>query len=254
MRSFGAQRPGRRVKIETADLAGVVVATPEGRLELASHTALRDGLLELAADAPVALVVRLGAGFVVPSATMLPVFTTVWTKVSQWPDIPMTLLAETGELREKLRSSGVSRFVRTVGDLKEAIEAVRRPPRRRSRRVPLPCSPTAPLMARAVVREACELWDLPEITDDAVLVASELVENAVRHANSEPLLRVELRDSGLALAVRDDDPAPPVMTAPNPDVPAHRGVQLVDRISVAWGCAPSAGGGKIVWAVLGLSE
>ncbi len=240
------------MKIETTEFAGVVVATPAGRLELASYAALRDGLLKLAADAPVALVLRLGAGFEVPSATMLSVFTTVWMKVSQWPDIPMALLAETGEHREKLRSSGVSRYVRTVGDLQEAIDAVQQPPRRRSRCVPLPCSPTAPLLARAVVREACELWDLPEITDDAVLVASELVENAVRHANSAPVLRVELRDSGLALAVRDDDPAPPLMSAPSSAVPRHRGVQLVDQISVAWGCAPSSGGGKVVWAVLGL--
>jgi hypothetical protein len=31
-------------------------------------------------------------------------------------------------------------------------------------------------------------------------------------------------------------------------------VQLVDRISIAWGCTPSSDGGKIVWAVLGLRE
>ncbi|WP_112277112.1 ATP-binding protein [Lentzea terrae] len=238
------------MKLETADFAGVVVATPVGRLDLVSYSALRDGLLKAAADAPLGLVVRLGSGFEVPSLAMLSVFTTVCVKVSQWPDIPMVLLAET-QHREDLRASGVTRFVRTVADLEEAWKAVEQPPPCQFRRVPLPNSPTAPIMARAVVREACELWDLPALTEDAVLVVSELVENAVRHARSESLLRIELRPSGLSLAVQDDDPAPPVLEWPDLDVPGHRGVQLVARISVAWGCAPSSDGGKIVWALLG---
>lgn len=241
------------MNIETVDLAGVVVATPAGRLDLASYTPLRDGLLKLAADTPLALVVRLGPGFEVPSATMLSVFATVGMKVSQWPDIPMVLLAETSEHRDRLRTSGVARFVRTTDDIKEALHAAERPPLRRFRNVPLPHSPAAPIMARAVVREACEVWGLPRTIDDALLVVSELVENAVRHAHSESVLRVELRPSGLSLSVRDNDPSPPVLESPGPEVPGHRGVQLVDRVSVAWGCAPSSDGGKIVWAVLGLS-
>lgn len=243
-----------RMKVETENLAGVVVATPAGRLDLVSYAALRDDLLKIAADTPVAVVVRLGSGFEIPSTAMLAVLTRVWTKVAQWPGIPMVVLAETSEHREDLRTSGVARFVRTAQDLKEALNTVEQPPHRRFRRVPLPCSPAAPIMARAVVREACEQWDLAEVADDAVLVVSELVENAVRHARSESVLRVELRPHGLSLAVRDDDPAPPVLEWPDPDVPGHRGVQLVDRISVAWGCVPSSAGGKIVWAVLGLRE
>jgi anti-sigma regulatory factor (Ser/Thr protein kinase) len=242
------------MKLETAGFAGVVVATPVGRLDLLSYSSLRDDLLKLAADAPLALVVRLGRSFGVPSRTMLSVFTTVWTKISQWPDIPMVLVAETHEHREELRASGISRFVRTAEDLEEAFKAVEQPPDRRFRRVSLPNSPTAPIMARSVVREACELWDLPRLTDDAVLVVSELVENSVRHAHSESVLRIELRPRGLSLAVRDHDPTPPVLEWPHPDVPGHRGVQLVNRISDAWGYTPSSDGGKIVWAVLGRRE
>ncbi|RAS62273.1 anti-sigma regulatory factor (Ser/Thr protein kinase) [Lentzea atacamensis] len=240
------------MKIKTENLAGVVVATPEGRLDLASYVSLRDGILKVAADAPLALVIRLGAGFEAPSRTMLSVFTTVCMKVSQWPDIPVVILAETREHRDELCTSGVTRFVRTAPDLEGALKAVEQPPQRRFRRIPLPCSPTAPTMARAAVREACELWGLGRLTDDAVLVVSELVENAVRHARSESVLRVELRPTGLSLAVRDNDPAPPLLESPGPDVPGHRGVLLVSRISVAWGWAPSSDGGKIVWAVLGL--
>jgi hypothetical protein len=242
------------MRIETADLAGVVVAAPEGRLDLASYPVLRDGLLKLASEAPLSLVVRLGPGLEVPSPAMLSVFTTVATRISQWPGIPLVLLSETNEHHDQLRTSGVARFVRTTGDLREALHAAERPPLRRFRHVPLPNSPAAPIMARAVVREACELWDLPSLIDDAVLVVSELVENAVRHAHSESVLRVELRPSGLSLAVRDNDPAEPALESPGPRVPGHRGVQLVAKVSVAWGCTPSSDGGKIVWAVLGLRE
>ncbi|MGW4207545.1 ATP-binding protein [Lentzea sp. NPDC004789] len=240
------------ISIETTDLAGVVVATPAGRLDLASYSSLRDGLLKLAADEPLALVVRLGEGFEVPSRAMLAVFTTVWMKVSQWPDIPMALLAEGHDHFEELHTSGVARFLPTTRTLGEALKAVDRPPCRRYRRMSLPCSPAAPLMARAAVRDACAQWELPRISDDAVLVVSELVENAVRHARSESTLRIELRPRGLSLAVQDHDPSPPLLESPERNVPGHRGVQLVDRISVAWGCTESSDGGKIVWAVLGL--
>lgn len=239
------------MKIETVNLAGVVVATPEGRLDLTSYISLRDGLLELAADAPRAVVVRLGEGLEVPSTAMLSVFTTVWMKVSQWPNIPMTLLAETDEHHADLHASGIAQLVRTVEDLEEALEAVDPPPHRR---VPLPCSPSAPTIARAIVREACVQWNLPKLVADAVLVVSELVENAVRHARSKSVLRIELRTGGLSLAVHDEDPAPPVLGSPDPDAPGHRGVQLVDRISAAWGFAPLSDGGKIVWAILAVRE
>jgi len=239
------------ITIETAELAGVVVATPVGRLELTSYPSLRDGLLKLAVDEPLALVVRLDERFEVPSAAMLSVFTTVWTRISRWPDIPLVLITDDDHL-EELRTSGIARSMPTTRTLAEALRAVEQPPERRIRRVALPCSPTAPLLARAAVREVCGQWELPRISDDAVLVVSELVENAVRHGRSASTLRIELRPHGLRLAVRDDDPAPPVLESPEWNMPGHRGVQLVDRISVAWGCVPSFDGGKIVWAVLGL--
>ncbi|WP_086661764.1 ATP-binding protein [Lentzea kentuckyensis] len=242
------------MRIETANLAGVVVATPVGRLDLVSYPVLRDCLLRLAADTPAALVVRLGLAFEAPTRTMLSVFTTVRLKISQWPDIPVVLLAETDRHRDDLRTSGVARFLRVAGALTDVLDVVTSPPHRRFRRVPLPNSPAAPLLARAVVRDACAEWDLPRLRDEAVLVVSELVENAVRHARSASVLRVELRPAGLSLAVRDNDPTPPLLEYPDRDVPGHRGVQLVARISVAWGFAPSSDGGKTVWAVLGPSE
>ncbi|GLY50374.1 ATP-binding protein [Lentzea sp. NBRC 102530] len=240
------------VRVETTDLDGVAVATPEGTLDLASYPRLRDDLLKLAVGAPAALVVRLGPGFTAPSRAMLSVFTTVWMRISQWPGIPVVLAAETELHRHDLKRSGVSRHVLTTTDLGSALDRAAEPPLRRYRRLSLPKSLVAALLAREEVRQACAEWQLPALVDDALVVVSELVENAVRHAGSEPVLRIELRPSGLSLAVHDGDPAPAVLTASQSGVPGHRGLELVDRLCVAWGTTPSPDGGKIVWAVLGL--
>ncbi|GHH40656.1 ATP-binding protein [Lentzea cavernae] len=238
------------ISVQTTELAGVVVATPVGRLDLSSYPALRDGLLKQAAGVPDAIVVRLGPDFESASRAMLAVFTTVWMKISQWPDVPMVLVTETEKHRHDLRRSGVARHVATATDLRTALQRAEEPPPRRYRRISLPNSLVAALMAREEVRNACEDWDLPALVDDALLVVTELVENAVRHAGSESVLRIELRASGLSLAVRDDDPGPLVTTASRPGVPGHRGLELIDRMSLAWGTSPSFDGGKIVWAVL----
>jgi anti-sigma regulatory factor (Ser/Thr protein kinase) len=242
------------IRFETATLAGVVIATPVGRLELGTYAELRDGLLKYASDEPCALIVRLGPGFEVPGHAMLAVFKTVWTRISRWTGIPVVLLAKTEAHLATLRSSGVSRFVCTTTDLKQALEAAELPPHHGFLRVPLPNSPTAAMTARTVMRDTCRDWDLAEVVDDAVLVVSELVENAVRHARSEPVLRIEQRPRGLSLAVRDTSPELPRLNTADPEVPGHRGVQLVDQLSAEWGCLPSSDGGKIVWAVLGSAQ
>lgn len=241
------------ISVETTELNGVVVATLVGRLDLASYASLRDGLLKQAAGTPAALVVRLGPDFVAASRAMLSVFTTVWMRVSQWPDIPVVLVAETDLHRHDLRRGGVSRHVATAHDLASALDRAALPPPRRYRRMSLPNSLVAALVAREEVRNACEEWQVPALLDDALVVVTELVENAVRHAGSEPLLlRIELHPSGLSLAVRDGAAAPPVLTTSRPGVPGHRGMEMIEKLCAAWGATPSLDGGKIVWAALGL--
>ncbi|MFD5827722.1 ATP-binding protein [Lentzea sp. NPDC060358] len=234
--------------VRTSELAGVVVATPVGRLDLSTYAALRDGLLKQAAAVPLAIVVRLGPDFESASRAMLAVFTTVWMRISQWPGVPLVLVAETEEHHSDLRRSGVTRHVATATDLEATLDRAEQPPLRRYRRLTLPKSLVAALIAREEVRVACAEWELPGLVDDALLVVSELVENAVRHSGSEPALRIELRASGLSLAVRDDNPEPPVTRS----AAQHRGLDLVGRTSVAWGTMPSYDGGKVVWAVLAL--
>jgi anti-sigma regulatory factor (Ser/Thr protein kinase) len=115
--------------------------------------------------------------------------------------------------------------------------------------------PTAVRAARDLAAQACRTWQLPELQDDAVLIMSELVANAVDHAATDFVVTIFRRGDRLHLAVRDGDPRYPFMdvaadTTPSAPVAVRgRGLRLVHTIATAWGAIP-ARGGKVVWATL----
>lgn len=72
--------------------------------------------------------------------------------------------------------------------------------------------------------------------DQAKLLFTELVTNAVRHAGPPILLGVECVESdGVVLSVSDGDPALPVTTVADPVDLGGRGVHLVELLSRDWG-------------------
>jgi anti-sigma regulatory factor (Ser/Thr protein kinase) len=109
---------------------------------------------------------------------------------------------------------------------------------------------SAPRRARLFVHETSRSWDLDTVDDDAALVASELVGNAVVHAHTSCTLDMRLDRLGLTIAVRDYDyrgPLVPLVCSAT----GHReyGLFLVSSISRAWGVSPTENG-KSVWALL----
>lgn len=121
----------------------------------------------------------------------------------------------------------------------------------------LPCAPASAAVARQHVAHACR--DLGrEFHDVAVLLASELVGNAVEHARSRDIhLVVDHGETRFRVEVHDDLPDDlPVAPAPQPQVdelaPRGRGLMLVERLAAEWGVAPSPRGGKQVWFQLRL--
>jgi anti-sigma regulatory factor (Ser/Thr protein kinase) len=89
-----------------------------------------------------------------------------------------------------------------------------------------------------------------EILDDALLLISELVTNAVRHGSPPILLALECDGEGLRVRVRDGAPALPRPRDSIPEDEGGRGLALVDALSDAWGAEPVVdehGGGKSVW-------
>jgi anti-sigma regulatory factor (Ser/Thr protein kinase) len=112
--------------------------------------------------------------------------------------------------------------------------------------------------ARARVRQLLWEWDYAELAEDASVVVSELVTNAViASAELRPAIapmRVWLGSDTtcVLVAVADASPRPPVLLKLAPDAEGGRGLALVDALSTRWGWYPvrpaSAGPVKVVWA------
>jgi anti-sigma regulatory factor (Ser/Thr protein kinase) len=102
--------------------------------------------------------------------------------------------------------------------------------------------------ARRFVSEALSGWGLPpETVDDAVLLTSELVGNAVRHCQGETSVRVSWRGDRIRIEVRDNEARAPVLHSElSYDAENGRGLHLIDVLALSWGWRP-VGPGKEVW-------
>jgi anti-sigma regulatory factor (Ser/Thr protein kinase) len=102
-------------------------------------------------------------------------------------------------------------------------------------------------VARQFVRRTLRSWRIEgEVEADAVLLASELITNAVLHARTG--IRVVLHTDGAALRVSvfDENPRLPTYEACSPEATSGRGLSLVQGMAGAWGVQRSDGG-KVVW-------
>jgi anti-sigma regulatory factor (Ser/Thr protein kinase) len=85
--------------------------------------------------------------------------------------------------------------------------------------------------------------------DDALLVLSELVTNAIVHAGDGCTIDVRHSDGLLRLEVRDWSPHEPVVRSVAPTDVGGRGLHVVDALADEWGWELMADG-KRVWAVV----
>lgn len=116
-------------------------------------------------------------------------------------------------------------------------------------RIDLTASPEAAGVARRFVRAHSD--SLPaDSLNDAQLLVSELVTNAVRHGRPAISLVLNLDPPLIGVAVHDEgDLLPPVApVSPGTDQPGGRGLMIVDRLSSTWGVLPDdQPPGKTVW-------
>lgn len=92
-----------------------------------------------------------------------------------------------------------------------------------------------------------------DVIDDAMLLTSELVNNASRHGRPALQVTVRVRPPTLHVTVADREDALPVLPArnPYPTQTSGRGLILVQNLAAAWGVAPlRPGPGKTVWFTL----
>ncbi|TDF46106.1 PAS sensor protein [Streptomyces sp. WAC05374] len=106
--------------------------------------------------------------------------------------------------------------------------------------------------ARRLVRERLAGWGLDEHAETARLLVSELVTNAVRHADGARRIEVRLvRADALLCEVTDDGHTLPTLLEPMPADEYGRGLRVVSALAGEWGVS-RAGRGTSVWFELPL--
>jgi anti-sigma regulatory factor (Ser/Thr protein kinase) len=86
------------------------------------------------------------------------------------------------------------------------------------------------------------------MVDDVVLVVSELVTNALVHAQTPFKVTVQVLEQMLLLEVEDGSPTAPFLVGARVLDTGGRGVAIVNLLSHDWGVDASTDGGKSVWA------
>ncbi|MGY6026987.1 ATP-binding SpoIIE family protein phosphatase [Streptomyces spinosirectus] len=112
---------------------------------------------------------------------------------------------------------------------------------------------------RHYVREVLERWGSEALLDDLQLMLSEVVTNALIHAQSDVDIRMRRHADGVRVEVQDSSPQPPIPTvilandAMNAEAESGRGLLIVDALATAWGSSP-AGRGKTTWIEMTLPQ
>ncbi|MFI6001981.1 ATP-binding protein [Streptomyces sp. NPDC051366] len=130
----------------------------------------------------------------------------------------------------------------------------------RTRRLALGGTANAVTRCRDFTRQALAEWCWPpdpvdvgtsrsELTDDALLLVSEVVANACLHAGGPTSLVLRCTAERVRIEVTDESPAAPrAGRRIDPSRPGGHGLLIVERVGRNWGWNPAvAGPGKSVW-------
>jgi anti-anti-sigma regulatory factor/anti-sigma regulatory factor (Ser/Thr protein kinase) len=236
---------------------GCVIVAFSGSIDLFTVSRIQRTLVKDLSEQPYALICDLSG-----VQHLDPVCATIFSTVanhpsSRWPTTSFLLCGAQPPVAEILgRLRVVPHFLPLYATLEEALDAaIDRPPYLRDELLLAP-TPTAAAAARGFVRDILGYWQpaLPDsaVLERAVLVANELVTNAVVHARTDLWLRLELRGDWLHIAVRDGSPRLLRLVTVNSEAEGGRGLPLVEQFARAWGVHHHPAGGKVVWCTLKL--
>jgi anti-sigma regulatory factor (Ser/Thr protein kinase) len=171
-------------------------------------------------------------------------------------DVAIDLREESPETRVFVLRSGEPRVPTTAVD--GVIDRAMRPTRvvaeisavlqRATRTVAaeLPRDLASAATARRLTREATAAWGVGGLDDTLALLATELVANAVRHADSTAEIAIRLEDDVVRVEIRDRSSEVPTPGSLVSQRESGRGLALVEALSDAWGIEPHDDG-KSVW-------
>lgn len=252
----GAVAPRRWPPVTSERVVRVVVIGADASLRRAVREALADRAdVELVAEAdgsPGAVavatagrpdVVVLEPGPAGPGGGEL-----VATLRAQAPDARIVVLSGNVPGRRTAYAWGAGPVVRDV-DLEHLTRVVRVPGPQPEAGIELPGDSSSVAAARRFVAATLEAWGCGEVVGPAVLVTSELVTNAWRHAGAGCRLRLVRQATVVRIEVADAAPSPPEPRRVAEDDEGGRGLLIVSALSAAWGVDP-AERGKVTWAEL----
>ena len=241
-----------QIKHSTRD--GYLVVTLTGQISPSTAPHIQRGLLKDLAEQPPAIICDLSG-----VDTLDPVCATIFATLanhptSRWPATSLLLCGAQPAVAQILRSLRVPYFLPLYASLDQALGQVSARPAYLRQELRLAPRPTAPAAARLFVGETLQDWRLgqpdEELSEQAQLLADELVTNAVVHARTDLRLRLELHGELLHLAVHDRDPRP---LRPGPaarDSEGGRGLVVIAQVAKIWGVHRHPEGGKVVWCIL----
>ena len=100
---------------------------------------------------------------------------------------------------------------------------------------------------RRFVAETLQDWQVDEaFIEPVILVANELVANAIVHARSAPVLSLAETGADLTVRVADNSPSEPVPRAATTSEAGGRGLLMVEALADHWGFDAHSSG-KVVW-------
>ena len=99
---------------------------------------------------------------------------------------------------------------------------------------------------RRHVADACRAYD-GEVACTAMLLASELITNALEHGSGAITVLVTTRPDQVRVEVTDESPMRPTARTANAEDENGRGLLIVEHLATAWGMEPLPDGGKSVW-------
>jgi DNA-binding NarL/FixJ family response regulator len=167
------------------------------------------------------------------------------------PQVDVVVYAADESAKSEVVSLGAAGFVSKAEDLGHLVDVLHE----LERQTPpwavlgLAVDDSSPRSAREFLVRHLSAWECDHVIDDASLVVSELVANAVTHAASESELRIRLRQGVLRIEVSDAGPGTPDPRTPSAGRGGGRGLQIVSALARAWGVSPTPAG-KTVWAEL----
>lgn len=231
------------------EISSVVFLQGQGRLP----SDLGGELLDVLGDVCRVVVCDLSGMAPAGVASILEAFSPASHYLGVWPGTALVVYVPEVAVRDALAQALTGERILVASSM-AAGEAQARGllPPLQSVTVLLPPWPKSAPQARRVVSRTLAEWGLDELDEAAMLVTSELVSNAVVHAQTLLHLSLVRAGSQVRLAVRDRGGG---RAASDPDIPhassLHgRGLALVESYTRGWGVLPARRLGKTVWAVL----